>query len=37
MWPWWIDFMLSAAGIAVVGFAVTLLILNRYTRGMNLD
>lgn len=37
MWPWLIDFMLSAAGVAVVGLAVTLLIFNRYTRGMNTD
>jgi hypothetical protein len=37
MWPWWIDVMLSAGGVAAVGLAVTLLIINRYTRGMNLD
>jgi hypothetical protein len=37
MWPWWIDVMLSAGGVAVVGFAVTWLIINHYARGMNLD
>ena len=28
MWPWWIDFMLSAVGAAVVGLVVTRLIFN---------
>ena len=37
MWPWWIDVMLSAGGVATVGLAVTWLIINHYTRGMNLD
>ena len=37
MRPWWIDFMLSVAGVAVVGLAVTLFIINRYMRGMDLD
>jgi hypothetical protein len=37
MWPWWIDVMLSAGGVATVGLAVTWLIINHYSRGMNLD
>ncbi len=37
MWPWWIDFVLSAGGVAFVGLAVALLAVNRLTRGMNLD
>lgn len=37
MWPWWIDFVLSAAGVAIVALAVALLAVNRLTRGMNLD
>jgi len=37
MWPWWIDVVLSAGGVAFVGLAVALLAVNRLTRGMNLD
>ncbi len=37
MWPWWIDFMLSAGGVAIVGLAVGRFALYRFTRGMNLD
>jgi len=37
MESWWIDFMLSAAGVAVVGLAIILLMVNRYTRGINMD
>jgi hypothetical protein len=32
MWPWWIDFMLSAVGAAVVGLVVTRLIFNHLMR-----
>ena len=37
MWPWWIAFVLSAGGVAIVGLAVALLAVNRFTRGMLLD
>ncbi len=37
MESWWIDFMLSVAGVGVVGLAVILLMVNRVTRGMNMD
>jgi hypothetical protein len=37
MWPWWIDFVLSAGCVVIVGLAVALLAVNRFTRGMNLD
>jgi len=37
MWPSWIDFVLSAGGVAIAGLAVVLLAVNRFTRGMNLD
>jgi hypothetical protein len=37
MWPWWIDALLSAGGVAIVALAVALLAVNRLTSGMNLD
>jgi hypothetical protein len=37
MWPWWIDAVLTAGGVGLVGLAVALLAVNRLTRGMNLD
>jgi hypothetical protein len=37
MWPWWIDVLLSAGGVAIVCLAVALLAINRLTRGMNVD
>jgi hypothetical protein len=37
MWPSWIDVLLSAGGVAIVGLAAALLVVNRLTRGVNLD
>ena len=37
MGSWWIDVLLSAVGIALVGLAAGRIVLDRYTRGMNLD
>ena len=37
MWPWWIDVLLSVGGIAVIGLVAGRIVLDRYTRGMNLD
>ena len=37
MWAWWMDVLVSVVGIALVGLAAGRIVLDRYTRGMNLD
>jgi hypothetical protein len=37
MWAWWMDVLLSLVGVALVGLAAGRIVLDRYTRGMNLD
>jgi hypothetical protein len=37
MWAWWMDVLLSLVGVALVGLAAGRIMLDRYTRGMNLD
>ena len=37
MWPWWIDVLLSAGGVAIIALVAGRIVLDRYTRGMNLD
>lgn len=37
MWAWWMDVLLSLVGLALVGLAAGRIMLDRYTRGMNLD
>ena len=37
MWAWWMDILLSLVGVALVGLAAGRIVLDRYTRGMNLD